>query len=70
VVREPRRLLCELGLDLPESVEIRVWDTTAETRYLVLPLRPSGTEGLGEEALADRVTREAMIGIARLESST
>jgi nitrile hydratase len=69
VVREPRRLLCELGLDLPESVEIRVWDTTAETRYLVLPLRPSGTEGLGEEALADRVTREAMIGIARLEPS-
>ncbi len=66
VVREPRALLREMGLDLPESIEIRVWDTTAETRYLVLPLRPAGTEGWSEEQLAAIVTREAMIGIARL----
>jgi nitrile hydratase len=66
VVREPRALLREMGLDLPERVEIRVWDTSAETRYLVLPLRPAGTEGWDEERLAALVTREAMIGVARL----
>ncbi|MDJ0787723.1 MAG: nitrile hydratase subunit alpha [Myxococcota bacterium] len=66
VAREPRRVLREMGLELPESVEIRVWDTTAETRYLVLPLRPPGTEGMSEERLADIVTREAMIGVARV----
>ncbi|MFN2375074.1 MAG: nitrile hydratase subunit alpha [Candidatus Binatia bacterium] len=64
VVREPRRVLHELGLDLPASVAIRVWDTTAETRYMVLPLRPSGTEGWSEDQLAAIVTREAMIGVA------
>ena len=69
VVREPRRVLHELGLDLPESIAIRVWDTTAETRYMVLPLRPAGTEGSSEERLAALVTREAMIGIARVEVS-
>jgi nitrile hydratase len=67
VVREPRPLLSEMGLDLPASVEVRVWDTTAETRYLVLPLRPEGTEGWSEEDLAAVVTREAMIGVARVE---
>ena len=66
VVREPRRVLREMGLELPESVAIRVWDTSAETRYLVLPLRPPGTEGWSEEQLAARVTREAMIGVARV----
>jgi nitrile hydratase len=63
-VREPRPLLREMGLDLPESVAIRVWDTSAETRYLVLPLRPERTEGWSEERLAALVTREAMIGVA------
>jgi nitrile hydratase len=65
VVREPRKLLGEMGLDLPEDVAIRVWDTTAETRYMVLPLRPPGTEGWSEEQLAAVVTREALIGVAR-----
>ena len=66
VVREPRRVLHELGLDLPEAIAIRVWDTTAETRYMVLPLQPPGTEEWSEEQLAALVTREAMIGIARV----
>jgi nitrile hydratase len=66
VVREPRALLREMGLELPEHVDIRVWDTTAETRYMVLPLRPAGTEGWSEERLADIVTRDAMIGVAGL----
>jgi len=65
MVREPRVLLREMGLDLLESVEIRVWDSSAEVRYLVLPERPAGTEHLGEEELAGRVTRDAMIGTAR-----
>ncbi len=68
VVREPRTVLREMGLDLPETVAIRVWDTSAETRYLVLPLRPAGTAGWSEEALAAIVTREAMIGVAGLEA--
>ena len=67
VAREPRPLLREMGLDLPESVEIRVWDTSAETRFLVLPLRPRGTEGWSEDRLAGIVTREAMFGIARVD---
>jgi len=65
MVREPRVLLREMGLDLPESVEIRVCDSSAEIRYLVLPERPAGTEGLDAEALASRLTRDAMIGTAR-----
>ena len=64
VVREPRRVLREMGLDLPESVAIRVWETSAETRYMVLPLRPAGTEGCSEDELASLVSREAMIGVA------
>jgi len=62
-------VLREMGLDLPVSVEIKVSDTTAETRYLVLPLRPSGTEGWNQQQLADIVTREAMIGIAQVTTS-
>jgi nitrile hydratase len=64
-VLEPRAVLKEFGLELPETVEIRVWDSTAELRYMVLPERPAGTEGLGEEALAALVTRDAMIGTAK-----
>ena len=64
-VRDPRGVLREFGLELPEDVEIRVWDSTAKLRYLVLPERPAGTEGLGEEELANLVTRDAMIGVAK-----
>ncbi|HTO72115.1 MAG TPA: nitrile hydratase subunit alpha [Myxococcota bacterium] len=65
LVREPRALLREMGLALPERVAVRVWDTSGETRYMVLPLRPPGTEGLGEAKLAELVTREMLIGVAR-----
>ncbi|MGW1554982.1 nitrile hydratase subunit alpha [Streptomyces sp. NPDC002144] len=64
VVREPRAVLAEFGLDLPAGTEITVWDSSAETRYMVLPRRPEGTEGLGEEQLAALVTRNALIGTA------
>ena len=64
-VIEPRAVLREFGLELDEEVEVRVWDSTAEVRYLVLPERPDGTDGLGEAALADLVTRDSMIGAAR-----
>jgi nitrile hydratase subunit alpha len=64
VVREPRPVLAEFGLSLPEAVELRVWDASAETRYLVLPRRPAGTDGLGEDELAALVTRNGMIGTA------
>jgi nitrile hydratase len=66
VVRESRTVLKEMGLDLSPEVEIRVWDTTADTRYMVLPERPSGTEAWPEEKLADVVTRDSLIGVARL----
>ena len=62
VVREPRRVLEEFGVTLPDSTEIRVWDSTAEVRYLVLPMRPGGTDGLSEQELAALVTRDSMIG--------
>ena len=65
VVIEPRAVLREFGLELDESVEIRVWDSTSEVRYMVLPERPSGTENLTEDQLAALVTRDAMIGVAR-----
>ncbi len=65
-VIEPRAVLREFGVELPDEVEVRVWDSTAEIRYLVLPERPAGTEGLGEEALAELVTRDSMIGVARV----
>jgi nitrile hydratase len=66
VVRESRSVLREMGLDLPPEVGIRVWDTTADTRYMVLPMRPAGTEGWPAERLAEIVTRDGMIGVARL----
>jgi nitrile hydratase len=65
VVAEPRAVLREFGLELPPEVEIRVWDSTAEVRYLVLPLRPEGTEDWSEDELAGLVTRNSMIGTAR-----
>jgi nitrile hydratase len=65
VVREPRKVLAELGLALPPEVEVRVFDSSAELRYLVLPERPPGTESLGEDALAALVSRDAMIGVAK-----
>lgn len=63
-VREPRKVLAEFGVTLPADTAVRVWDSTAEVRYLVLPMRPAGTEGWSIEALADLVSRDAMIGTA------
>ena len=68
-VIDPRGVLRELGLNLPQDVEVRVWDSTAEIRYLVLPERPKGSEGLSEEALAALVTRDAMIGVSKVSLS-
>ena len=65
-VIDPRGVLRELGTEIPADIEVRVWDSTAEQRYLVLPERPAGTETLSEEALAALVTRDAMIGIAKI----
>ena len=64
MVREPRMVLQEFGLSIPESVQIRVHDSTADMRYLVLPMRPEGTEGWDEARLAGIVTRDSMIGVA------
>ncbi|MQA97384.1 MAG: nitrile hydratase subunit alpha [Streptosporangiales bacterium] len=64
VVREPRAVLAEFGLELPGEVDITVWDSSAETRYLVIPVRPPDTEHLDEAALADLVTRDGLIGVA------
>ena len=64
VVREPRPVLRELGLELDADLAVRVWETSAETRYMVIPLRPGGTESLTEAELAQLVTREALIGVA------
>src|SRR3954471_265724 len=61
-VIDPRGVLAEFGVALPEDVEVRVWDSTAEVRYLVIPERPAGTEGWSEDRLADLVTRDSMIG--------
>ena len=61
-VKDPRVVLADFGIKLPASIEIRVWDSTAETRFLVLPMRPAGTDGWSEERLAQLVTRDAMIG--------
>jgi nitrile hydratase subunit alpha len=66
VVRQARTVLAEMGLDLPPEVEVRVWDTTADTRYMVLPMRPAGTEGWDATQLAALVTKESMIGVSRL----
>ena len=64
-VRDPRGVLEEFGVKLAEDMELRVWDSTAELRYLVLPQRPAGTEGWDEQSLAQLVTRNAMIGTER-----
>jgi len=67
MVKHPRRTLREeFDVDIPDNIEIRVWDTSAEVRYMVLPQRPAGTEGMSEEDLADLVTRDSMIGVEQL----
>jgi len=66
MVREPRALLAEMGCQVPRDTEIRVWDSSAEVRYLVLPQRPAGTGGMAEAELAGLVTRDSMIGVALL----
>ena len=68
VVREPRKVLEEFGTTLPEDVEVRVWDSTAETRYLVVPKRPEGTDGLDEDALTELVNRDSMIGTREVDA--
>lgn len=70
VVKEPRAVLAEFGVTLPQGTSIRVWDSTAEIRYLVIPMRPNGSDGLSEDQLADLVTRDSMIGtgVARMPS--
>ena len=69
-VIDPRGVLSEFGLEMQEDVEVRVWDSTAELRYLVLPERPAGTEHLSEEQLAALVTRDAMVGVAKVMPTT
>ena len=69
-VIEPRAVLREFGLDLPESVEIRVWDSSADVRYMVLSERPEGTDSMSEAQLLEIVTRDSMIGVAKLKSPT
>jgi nitrile hydratase subunit alpha len=66
MVREPRILLKEMGCDVPDDGDVHVWDSSAEVRYLVVPERPAGTEDLSEEELAGHVTRDSMIGVAKL----
>jgi nitrile hydratase len=70
VVREPRTVLAEMGLDLPESTRITVRDSSSEVRWFVLPERPAGTEDLSEEQLAALVTRDAMVGVARVDAGS
>ncbi|MBC5801452.1 MAG: nitrile hydratase subunit alpha, partial [Candidatus Eremiobacteraeota bacterium] len=65
VVREPRAMLAEFGVTLGSGVEVRVWDSTAELRYIVVPERPVGTDGWTQERLASLITRDALIGVAR-----
>ena len=64
VVVEPRAVLREFGTVVPDDVEVKVWDSTADLRFLVIPERPAGTEGLGEDVLAGLVTRDSMIGVS------
>jgi len=64
-VIDPRGVMKEFGLEIPEDVEVRVWDSTAEIRYLVLPERPEGSENLNEAELAGLVTRDSMVGVAK-----
>ena len=63
---EPRGVLHEFGLDVDESVQVRVWDSNSDVRYMVLPQRPDASEGLNEEELAGLVTRDSMVGVARV----
>jgi nitrile hydratase len=69
IVREPRAVLRELGLELPELVEVRVWDSSAEIRYMVLPERPDATADMSEAELASLVTRDSLIGVGRAEAA-
>ncbi len=69
-VREPRSVLSEFGVELSEDVEVRVWDSTAEVRYMVLPERPEDSEALSEEDLARLITRDSMIGVAKVQGPT
>ena len=68
MVREPRTVLAEMGLPLPEDTEIRVWDSSSEVRYMVLPERPEGTESMEAEQLAGLVTRDTMVGVAKVQA--
>lgn len=68
-VIDPRGVLKEFGLEVPADVEVRVWDSTAEVRYIVLPERPAGTESLNEEELAALVTRDSMVGVAKVHAA-
>lgn len=67
VTREPRKVLSEFGVELDDSVEIRIWDTSAQIRWWVLPMRPAGTEGMSEAELAELLTPEAMMGVATVK---
>ena len=67
-VRDPRGVLKEFGLEIPDEVEIRVWDSSAEQRYIVIPQRPAGTESMSEDQLAELVTRDSMVGVAKVQS--
>ncbi|MGW9022728.1 nitrile hydratase subunit alpha [Streptomyces sp. NPDC055722] len=69
VVREPRTVLAEMGLTLDDDVEIRIWDSSSEVRYMVLPERPAGTENLSEDELVALVSRDSMVGVARASAS-
>jgi nitrile hydratase len=69
-VIDPRGVLREFGLQLPEDAEVRVWDSTAEIRYLVLPERPAGSESMTEDQLATLVTRDSMVGVAKVAPAT
>ena len=68
VVKEPRTVLAEMGLTLPESTEITVWDSSSEVRFFVLPQRPAASQGMSEEELAALVSRDAMVGVASVEA--
>jgi nitrile hydratase len=68
-VIDPRGILKEFGTEIDEDVEVRVWDSTAELRYLVLPQRPAGTEGLSEDQLAALITRDAMVGVRKVTAT-
>ncbi len=68
IVREPRKVLAEFGLELDDDVDIQVWDSSSEVRYMVLPERPAGTESMSEEELIALVTRDSMVGVERLEA--